>query len=155
MTSLIKPPQMRALEIAHDDEITEDVADCVWALLGQSVHAVLERVGDANAFHEERLSMPIDGWTVSGQIDRYVEDGSLIDFKVTSACAMKPGQPVKPEWAWQLNCYAQLWRASGFEVSGASIMAILRDWNRREAQRNDGYPQRPVVLRRVELLPQP
>lgn len=43
VTSLIKPPQIRQLELRHDDRITVDVVDRVPALIGSVTHALLER----------------------------------------------------------------------------------------------------------------
>jgi hypothetical protein len=42
-TGLAKPARAGALEIKHADEITEDVSDRLWSLLGQLGHLLLER----------------------------------------------------------------------------------------------------------------
>ena len=84
VTELIKPPQMRHLEIVYDTEIEEDASDRLWALLGSAVHVVLERASLENVLREERLRMQVSGWTVTGQPDLWHEPHHLKDYKVTS-----------------------------------------------------------------------
>lgn len=69
VTGLIGPARKRALEIAHADEITEDVAERIWSLMGQIAHGILERADD-HAWCEERLYIERHGWRISGQFDR-------------------------------------------------------------------------------------
>ena len=72
-TRLIAPPLIRHLEIKHQDEIEEDVADRIWALLGSSVHHVIERAKTEKDLSEIRLFYKDDDitneWTLSGQFD--------------------------------------------------------------------------------------
>lgn len=51
-TQLVAPTQQVVLKERHKDEITEDAADRIWSLIGQSVHTILER---AAATPYERL----------------------------------------------------------------------------------------------------
>lgn len=155
VTELIKPPQMRALEIAHADEIEEDASDRIWALLGTAVHMVLEKASVDNAFQEEQLSTEINGWTVTGRPDLLEDYGdgaiTLSDYKVTSVWAFLNG--VKVEWEQQLNLYAWLWRLHGFVVDALEITAILRDWTKsRKAESN--YPVANAMTLPVALWPQ-
>jgi hypothetical protein len=69
VTGLIGPARKRALEIRHADEITEDVSERIWALMGQIAHGILERADD-QGFCEERLFIERHGWRISGQFDR-------------------------------------------------------------------------------------
>ena len=60
----------------------------------------------------------------------------------------------KIEWEQQLNCYAFLSQKNkGMKVKSLQICAILRDWNRREAERREDYPQAPVILVDIPLWP--
>lgn len=43
VTTLIDAPQIRILKRAHRHQITEDVSEMLWALMGTCVHMVLER----------------------------------------------------------------------------------------------------------------
>ncbi len=69
VSSLISAPRRVALLQRHDGEITVDVCEHMWLLLGKSVHKVLESADTTNALKEERLTMKVNGWTVSGQPD--------------------------------------------------------------------------------------
>lgn len=150
VTGLIQPPQKALLEQQHDAEIVIDVADEVYALLGSSVHSVLERAEADNALQEERLSMDIDGWMVTGKPDLLEADGTLSDYKVCSVFSFLLGD--KPEWETQLNCYAALYRHAGFAVKRLQIVAILRDW-RRSRIPDDDYPAAPALAVDIPLWP--
>jgi hypothetical protein len=144
VTSLIKPPQMYALEIAHDDEIEEDASDRIWMLLGSAVHSVLERAQVDNVLQEEELRTSVLGWTVTGRPDLYEEPGTLDDYKVTSVYAFLNG--VKVEWEQQINAYAWLFRLHGFPVEEARIVAILRDWSKSKVNGSDYPPAASLTL---------
>src|SRR6202142_1696526 len=58
VTSLLKPPQMLALERLHKDDLEEDVSDRIWSLLGQVIHGILERA-EETAVAERRLYIDI------------------------------------------------------------------------------------------------
>ena len=149
VTSLIGPARKRALEIKHADEITEDVAERIWALMGQIAHGILERADD-QAWCEERLFIERHGWRISGSFDRYVleEDGRLQDYKLTSTYAIKDG--AKPEWEAQENIYALMLREHGYTVSRLDIVAILRDWQKAKSKHTQDYPQVPALIMPVE-----
>lgn len=150
VTSLIAPPQMRFLKIRHNDRLEEDAADRIWSLIGQAVHAILERIDDGS-IKEERLYMNVSGWSVSGQFDRYL-NGSLIDYKITSVWAVKQG--AKREWEEQLNLLAVLCRANGYVVNSLGITAILRDWRKNEAKQYPDYPQSQVQTIAIPVWPE-
>ena len=139
---------MRVLEYRHSDKISEDVSDHVWRLLGQSVHAILERSDTRNHLAEERLTADVLGWTVSGQADLLDAEGTLSDYKVTSTFSFSLGE--KPEWEQQLNMYAWLYRKAGFDVKKLQIVAILRDWVSSRAGQ-DGYPECGVLTVEIPL----
>jgi len=151
VTSLISPPQMRFLKKKHAGEISEDVSDCIWRLIGQAVHSILERA-DSTDLREERLYADIEGWRVSGKFDNIaLEDGHLSDYKVTSVYAVKGD--AKPEWEAQLNCLAYLCRVNNYAISSLSITAILRDWNKYGRMKQDDYPPQNVVVIPVNMWP--
>lgn len=64
-------PRIIQLRKRHADEIVEDAADRIWALLGQIVHKILEKADDYQAFDEERIFIKRRGWIISGQTDVY------------------------------------------------------------------------------------
>ena len=97
----------------------------------------------------------MDGWVLSGAIDRQEfisnDDGSrtvnIIDYKVTSVWSVIYG---KPEWENQLNCYAYLVSKTK-QRRQFKICAILRDWNRRDAEKKEDYPKAPIVFVDIPL----
>lgn len=148
VTTLLKPPRMVALEKQHKDEIEEDVSMRIWSLMGQVVHGILERASNTGVA-ERRLSINVEGWSVSGSMDRYI-DGLLQDYKVVTAYKFKDGG-VPIEYEQQLNVYAEILRQHGHPVNVAEIVGILRDWSKLEARRDANYPQTQVIVRNVPL----
>ena len=145
------------LEREHHDDIVLDYSDETWKILGQSVHAILERANENydDTITEQRLFADIEGWTVSGQTDSLaVHDKILKDYKVTSVWtvvnALKEG---KSDWEKQLNCYAYLYKHNtGETINQLNIIAIARDWNRRELQRRGGdYPRSSIITIDIPL----
>jgi CRISPR/Cas system-associated exonuclease Cas4 (RecB family) len=148
VTRLIDSPKIQLLKEFHKDDIETDISEGLWRLLGSSVHYVLGNIDSKNMLKEERLSCEIDGVNIVGRIDSYNgRDKSLHDYKVTSVWSViYAGINGKKEWENQLNCYAWLLKMSGFEVDKLYVNAILRDWSKREAQKNSDYPQIPFVI---------
>ena len=157
VTGLLQPPRIRLLERKHHDDIVLDYSDETWKILGQAVHAILERANENydDTITEQRLFAEIEGWTVSGQTDSLaVHDKILKDYKVTSVWtvvnALKEG---KSDWEKQLNCYAYLYKHNtGETINQLNIIAIARDWNRRELQRRGGdYPKSSIITIDIPL----
>ncbi len=156
-TRLIAPPRIVALQKKYADEIEEDVADRIWSLLGQSVHHILERsvreedISELRVFYKDKHIT--NDWTLSGTFDYLQSDGSLIDFKVTSAwSALEATTKGKPEWEQQLNildylCSKNQDKLGKIKVKKLYIMAILRDWSKNKAKEgNSDYPKKQVVI---------
>jgi len=142
-TRLIDAPQIRVLGGKHKDEITVDVSERVFALMGQAVHTVLERAGlkEQGVIVEQRLFAEVNGWQVSGQVDRmHIADGTLSDFKVTTVYK----QHGSDGWTRQLNVLRWLAHMNGFRIDTLEVCAIFRDWRKTEAQRNPDYPQAAI-----------
>ena len=161
VTTLIDSPKIRLMKEQYDNQIEVDAVDMVWALFGTAVHSVLENSKQSdNILTEERLYSEVDGWVLSGALDRQeinknadgTDEITIIDYKVTSVWSVIYG---KPDWEKQLNCYAYLVdNKNGFlnkAVKKLKICAILRDWNRREAERKPDYPKAPIVFVDVPL----
>lgn len=150
VTELVQPPQKLELTRQHDHEIEEDASDRMWMLDGSAMHVVLERVGVDNALQEERLTVDVEGWTVSGKPDLYEADGTLWDYKKTSVWSFMLGE--KADWEAQLNLYALLLHEHGFSVTRLMILAALRDWNKAQRGQN-GYPEAGGLAKEVRLWP--
>lgn len=155
VTQLINSPKIVALSNKFYDELEEDVADMVWSMFGSAVHKVLEHGKDDNHVIEERIHVEVDGWHLSGAVDLQIknDDGtvSIRDYKTTSAWAVMND---KIDWEWQLNVYAYLAeKAKGVTVRDLGIVAIIRDWSRREAGTKEGYPEAPIKELPIKLWP--
>jgi hypothetical protein len=152
VTQLLTPPRIVALRRQHEEEISEDVSDRIWSLLGQSIHTILERA-NATGIAERRLEIEIEGWKVSGGMDLVCKDGILSDYKVTTAYKFKDGK-APLDFEQQLNCYAAILRANGETVQGLQIVGILRDWSKLEAARDPNFPQSQVVIISIPMWPE-
>lgn len=157
VSELIQPPQLRALSVKYDAELSEDAGDRIWALLGTLMHHALEKnaKGLSNVMAEQELKTMVFGWEVVGHYDlsEMVLDGELLtDYKLTSVWAVKDG--VKSEWEQQLNIYAQLIRLAGRRVDQLQVVAIGRDWSKNKAKYDPSYPQEQVKVMSVPLWTQ-
>jgi hypothetical protein len=166
-TELYRPPYQRRLEIEHKDEITSDVSDHVYKLLGSAFHFYAEHLLRGVETYskvllknikkyeiEERLFAELDGKTISGQAD-IITSKQIFDWKVTGVWGLRR---VKEEWMYQLNILRWLAFKNGKErstdrggkgIQGLCNIGIGRDWMWRQAQKGrkegNNYPPIPVV----------
>jgi len=149
-TTLIGPPQIRILNKQYGGELEVDASDRIFALMGQAIHAILERA-EKDALVENRLYMEANGWTLSGQYDRMtLRNRTLQDYKVCSVWEVIYG--VKPDREAQLNVLAELAYENGHtDITGLEIVAILRDWQKSKAKFDKDYPQAQVQRIPVKL----
>ena len=154
VTELLLPPQLVQLRKKYWDDLEEDVSDKVWAIFGTAIHSILEQGKDDNHIIEQRLHETLEGWNISGAIDlqRVDEDGVVVsDYKTTGAWAV---MNEKIDWEQQLNIYAWLVeRVKKIPVKKIEIVAIIRDWSRRDAQNKEGYPEAPIKVIDINLWP--
>lgn len=156
VTTLINPEQQETLRRQHFEEIEEDAANRIWMLLGSSVHYILDKYGQrAQLPVEEKLEYPVrpflgkPEWIVSGRSD-LLEDGVLSDYKITSVWAFLLGD--KLDWEQQANVYRVMHEARGDTVEKLQIVAILRDWKKREARtKGEEYPKVQVLIHPVRM----
>lgn len=153
-TQLINSPKVVALSKKFENELEQDVSDMVWSIFGTAIHGVLEHGRDENHIVEERLHAELDGWRISGAIDLQIVHENAIsirDYKTTSAWAV---MNEKSDWEQQLNIYAWLVeKVKGDEVDSVGIVAIIRDWSRRDAETREGYPPAPIKELPITLWP--
>jgi hypothetical protein len=150
VTQLIAPPRIVVLQKLNEHNLTSDVVDRVPSLLGTAVHKIIEKGSKDVPGHivEERLFSDVCGWKISGAVDLQIQKGDgaweINDWKVTSVYSVLSD---KPEWEQQLNCYAYLASKShGRNVTSLKIVAILRDWQRKQAEIKADYPQSQIVM---------
>lgn len=155
VTQLIDSPRIGVLRQKHDSELTEDVTQKLWSVLGTAVHNMFENAteGSTSIPEERYFYRHPDGWILSGAIDlvQLHEDAktvTLIDYKCTSVWSVIFE---KEEWHNQLNAYAWLMRKAGkpegYKITELQIIAVLRDWKENDLKRNSGnYPTSPIVV---------
>jgi len=152
VTELLNSPRIVQLKRKHWDDLTEDAADMVWSIFGTAIHGVLEHGKGDNHIVEERIHVEINGMHISGAIDlqETTDDGIIVsDYKTTSAWAV---MNEKQDWHNQLNSYAYLVEeAKKVPVCKLQIVAIIRDWSRRDAASREGYPKAPIVVIDIPL----
>jgi hypothetical protein len=105
---------------------------------------------------EERLHAVVGGWSISGAIDLQIvnEDGTITvnDYKTCGAWSV---MNEKIEWEYQLNIYAWLVEhVKKVKVSKLEIVAIIRDWSRRDAKTREGYPDAPIKVIPIKVWEQ-
>lgn len=155
VTQLISPPRVVVLQKLNEANLTVDVVNRIPALLGTAVHKIVEKGAKnlPNYVVEERLFAEVLGWKISGAVDLQIDNGNgeweINDYKVVSVYSV---QGEKPEWEQQLNCYAWLSRkVHGRNVTALKIVAILRDWQRKQATFSPAYPQSQVAVVDIPL----
>lgn len=155
VTQLVGPAQVRVLRKQYDELITEDAAERIWSLFGQSIHTILERSGQLSpdTIEEWRLFTKYGDHVLSGQIDLLDIDASTMwDFKTTSIWAIKDGP--KSEWVAQLNVLHWLVERNGGkgDVKRLCVCTILRDWTRTMCKKSpDWIPDVPVKVIEVPM----
>lgn len=155
VTELLNPPQIVKLARQHADELEEDASDRIWSLLGQAVHSIIERASDQHdTLSEATIYSDYLGWKLKGSVDHVtISRGELNDYKVTTVWKIAGGK-LPEEWVAQTNIYGRmLEKEKGLQLSGIAVIAILRDWSKREALRSAGgdYPQAQVVRLEIPL----
>lgn len=153
VTQLLNSPRIVLLQRVNDDKMVADVVDRLPSVLGTAMHKVLEKGANPGELVEERFFYEILGWTVSGAVDLQIPkpDGTweINDYKMTSVYSV---MAEKWEWTAQLNMYAYLMRMStGRRATTLKIVAILKDWNRRQGAFKPDYPDAPIVMVDVEV----
>jgi len=154
VTELLNSPRIVQLKRKHWEDLTEDAADMVWSIFGTAIHNVLEHGKGDNHIVEERIHIELDGMHISGAIDlQEVEPDGIIlsDYKTVGAWSVINE---KQDWHNQLNSYAFLVEAAkNLPVTKLQIVAIVRDWSRRDAATREGYPKAPIVVIDIPLWP--
>ena len=97
VTTLIDSPRIRIMKEQYDEDIEVDAVDMIWALFGTAVHSVLENSEQTDdSITEERLYSDVDGWVLSGAVDRQEIKNNqitIVDYKVTSVWSVIYGKP--------------------------------------------------------------
>lgn len=149
VTALLKGIRQCILERRHDDEITEDVSDMVWAIFGSAVHGILEGAQETDTQLKENyivVDMP-NGYQLSGIFDLYDDaTGTVTDYKTASVWKVKfaetdPSQ--FDDWRKQTLIYCWMLRQIGFDAKRGEIVALLKDHSKTKAKIGE-HPAHPV-----------
>ena len=155
VTSILKGTREAILQRRHDDEITSDVADMVWAIFGTAVHGILEGGEESESqIKENKLVVDLpNGYQLSGIFDHYDDStGTVTDYKTASVWKIKFGcwdnwKPKSNEefddWRMQTLIYCWMLRQIGFNAKRGEIVALLKDHSKTKAKINE-HPPLPV-----------
>lgn len=101
---------------------------------------------------EQTVVTTIDGMEISGTPDYFdAETGLLYDYKRESVYAFIYPEAKQKHFA-KMNVYAHMLREKGFEVKGAVIVAMFRDWSKNGLMKNKDYPPRRIMVYDIPLL---
>jgi hypothetical protein len=150
-TTLLKGVKEIILTERHWEDLTDDVADRVWAVFGTAVHELLEHEGETD-FTEEEIRYKVGDVTVTGRLDNYdMATGTICDYKTASATKVKLHD--FDDWERQGLMYAWLMTKNNFPVKRCRFIAMLKDHSKTEAARDHQYPQSPVYVYEFDVTP--
>ena len=139
VTSLLKGVRQTILERRHQDKITVDVSDRVFALFGSAVHKILEESEELpEELKEEYVIADVaihNGgvYQLSGYFDSYNDvTKTVTDWKTCSVWRV-----VYDDWdeyRKQLLMYCWILRTMGFDAQNGQIVAILKDHSKTKAK---------------------
>lgn len=152
ITSLLDPNRVIMLKRRHNDEIEQDVSECIWMLFGTVTHYALETGIELkeNEYVEYHLEHTFEnGFTLSGIIDHVYD--YIDDYKTTS-CWSVIYKDNYEHWKLQLQMGAYLfYKETGIWKDKGRIIAILKDWNRGQSLLKTDYPKLPVEVIEFDL----
>ena len=147
VTKLIAPVQEQALLRRYiDDTEISDIMQFYHSWDGSVIHNAIEAAWDKEkdgGFVEKRYYIEVNGLVISGKIDRYQDDGTLIDWK--NCRVYKIQAKDFTEWERQQNCYAYILEQNNIPVSKIVIWALLKDLTKSEAEWNKKVPDNQII----------
>lgn len=148
VTKLINPPKVTLLTARHFNEIEEDISENLWKVFGSAIHNIFEESTKESHQSEIRLYGEKDGLKFSGKFD--VLDGTILtDYKVTSVYSLIFGNN---KYAEQLNLLYWLCKQNNIPITKLQIIMILRDWRRKESERDADYPKLPIHVLDIPMM---
>lgn len=152
ITSLLDPDRVLMLKRRYNDVIEQDVSECIWMLFGTVTHYALETGIELkeNEHVELHLEHTFDnGYTLSGIIDHIYD--YIDDYKTTSVWTVIYGSN-NEHWKKQLQMGAYLfYKETGKWINQGRIIAILKDWNKKESEIKENYPKLPIEVINFDL----
>lgn len=144
VTTLLKGTCEIILSRRHYSEVTEDVADRVWAIFGSAVHKILEQgIESPEQIKEGFIKTEVGKYTLTGIFDLYDgSTGTVTDYK--TAGTIKYQKKEFDDYRQQTLMYCWILRRLGFEANKGEIIMILRDWVKSKAKYDSSYPDSQV-----------
>lgn len=160
VTTLARSPRQRILWNRHHQEIEIDPEDRFWAILGRTVHSILEQNHEPHQVVEERIGTVVPLKTGSrsridvylhGQADVYDTKAQRIeDWKFNKA----EGQLYsKEDHEAQLNVLGHIWIERGKPVKALRNTYLFRNWEARNVKEGTLYPKGRILVKDVPLWP--
>jgi len=169
VTTLARSPRQRILFNRHRNEIMIDPIDRFWAILGRTVHSILD---DRKLPHQVirdrtgvvipvvlkkadpktgRAGMKVDVY-LHGEIDLYDPIAeSIEDWKFTKAESMLYN---KEDHEAQLNVLAFIWNKAGKKVKKIGNTYLFRNWEARFVKEGNAYPKERIYVKDIPLWPE-
>ena len=152
ITSMLETDRALMLKRRYNDIIEQDVSECIWMLFGSVTHYALETGIELkeNEYVEEHLEHTFEnGYTLSGIVDHIYD--YIDDYKTTSVWTVIYGSN-NDHWKKQLQMGAYLfYKKTGKWIARGRIIAILKDWNRKDSVLKEDYPKLPVQVLEFDL----
>lgn len=151
ITSLLDPERVLMLKRKYNDQIEQDIVDCIFMLFGSFTHYALENITlKENEYVEKKMEHTFDnGYTLSGVVD-HIEPNLIDDYKTTSVWSVIYRSDDE-KWLKQLQMGAYLfYKETGIWINKGRIIAILKDWSKKDITK-DKYPQYPVEVIEFDL----
>src|ERR1051325_4576985 len=148
------PARQLVLRRIHWADLTEDVADRIYSLSGQSKHVVLERAAEFcdeyDFLAEKRFYIERVGKKIGGQIDLYDKRQNILyDWKEVSVWVSKGD--IKQEWVAQANINRLLLEENDYPVQSVVNIALYRDWRKAQAETAKDYQPHQVEQFEIPL----
>ena len=146
VTELLLPTKQIVLQREHFDEIKEDVADRIPAMIGTAIHALLEKLAPENVETESKIESQFDQFTLAGKIDcLIVDDQEIDDYK--SCSVSKVMKKDFQDWLNQGLMYALLvYLKRNIIIRKFKIYALMKDWSKLKANCSADYPQSAIYV---------
>ncbi len=154
VTELLNGTRQIYLMRKHWDQLEDDAANRLWAILGTAVHMVLSfQPEHQSEFRETTLTEYIGaGLSMVGTFDSY--DGSrriITDYKTSSVWKAVYDDYSRDEE--QTYLYSILLQRAGFDAHSAELVYMMRDHSIRKARTERDYPPLPVKVHQIKLDP--
>lgn len=121
----------------------------------EKMDEIIPPTEEEEGLHTElNLTLDVEGWTISGTVDRYLETAKrLSDYKNTGVYIWMYPEGFE-KYEAQQNIYAYMLREHGYEVETASIICLFKDWKTADKNRQGkSYPPKRIMERQIKLYP--